>query len=118
MPLKPDKPQNNVASFWPAKLTSTLRKLMERTVERRVGDCFEEKRQPELAGFRKARSKLHTFLEVTSTVLRRKDCEMTVAVFIDYARAFDSVEHGCILKELLSFGVEKHLVAWIAGFLQ
>ncbi|CCD20584.1 hypothetical protein, conserved, partial [Trypanosoma vivax Y486] len=44
--------------------------------------------------------------------------EKTAAVPIGYARAFDSVDHGCIVEELLSFGVEKHLVAWIAGFLQ
>ncbi|KAH8613196.1 putative Reverse transcriptase (RNA dependent DNA polymerase) [Trypanosoma vivax] len=40
------------------------------------------------------------------------------AVFVDYARPFDSVDHGCIVKELLSFGVGKHPVAWIAGFLK
>ncbi|KAH8610638.1 putative Reverse transcriptase (RNA dependent DNA polymerase) [Trypanosoma vivax] len=57
-------------------------------------------------------------MQVTSAVRRRKDGEKTAAVFIDYARAFDSVDHGCIVKELLSFGVEKHLVAWIAGFLK
>ncbi|KAH8606632.1 hypothetical protein ERJ75_001494800 [Trypanosoma vivax] len=40
------------------------------------------------------------------------------AVFVDYARPFDSVDHGCIAKGLLPFGVGKHLVAWIAGFLK
>ncbi|CCD18511.1 hypothetical protein, conserved in T. vivax, partial [Trypanosoma vivax Y486] len=57
-------------------------------------------------------------MQVTSAVRRRKDGEKTAAVFIDYACAFDSVDHGCIVRELLSFGVEKHLVAWIAGFLK
>ncbi|KAH8608542.1 putative Reverse transcriptase (RNA dependent DNA polymerase) [Trypanosoma vivax] len=40
------------------------------------------------------------------------------AVFIDYACAFDSVDHGCIVRALVSFGVERHLVARIAGFLK
>ncbi|KAG8340218.1 hypothetical protein TRVL_08952 [Trypanosoma vivax] len=57
-------------------------------------------------------------MQVTSAVRRRKDGEKEAAVFIDYARAFDSMDHGCIIKELLSFGVERHLVARIAGFLQ
>ncbi|KAH8615462.1 putative Reverse transcriptase (RNA dependent DNA polymerase) [Trypanosoma vivax] len=57
-------------------------------------------------------------MQVTSSVRRRKDGEKTAPVFIDYARDFDSVDHGCIVKELLSFGVEKHLVAWFAGLLQ
>ncbi|KAG8339744.1 putative Reverse transcriptase (RNA dependent DNA polymerase) [Trypanosoma vivax] len=55
---------------------------------------------------------------VTSVVRRRKDGEKTVAAFIDHALAFDSVHHVCIVKAMLSFGVERHLVAWIVGFLQ
>ncbi|CCD19830.1 reverse transcriptase (RNA-dependent DNA polymerase), putative [Trypanosoma vivax Y486] len=107
-----------MASFRPVTLTSTLRKLMERTVARRVGDCIEDKPQPQQAGFRPVRSTPDTLMQVTCAVRRRKDGEETAAVFIDYAHAFDFVDRGCIVKELLSFGVEKHLVAWIVGFLQ
>ncbi|KAH8607727.1 putative Reverse transcriptase (RNA dependent DNA polymerase) [Trypanosoma vivax] len=57
-------------------------------------------------------------MQVTSAVRRRKDGEKTAAVFIDYVRAFDSVDHGCIVKELLSFCVAKPQVAWIARFLK
>ncbi|KAH8611451.1 putative Reverse transcriptase (RNA dependent DNA polymerase) [Trypanosoma vivax] len=116
--LKPNKPANSMASFRPATLTSALCKLMERIAARRVRDCIEDKLQPEQAWFRPARSTLGTLMQMTSAVRRRKDGEKTEPVFIDYARAFDSVDHGCIVKELLSFGVEKHLVAWIAGFLK
>lgn len=58
-----------------------------------------------------AQSTLDTLMQVTSAVRRRRDGEKTAAVFIDYARAFDSVYNGCIVKVLESFGVEKHLVA-------
>ncbi|KAH8611429.1 putative Reverse transcriptase (RNA dependent DNA polymerase) [Trypanosoma vivax] len=116
--LKPNKPANSMASFRPATLTSTLCKLMERIVARRVRDCIEDKLQPQQAGFRPARSTLDTLMQVMRHVRRRKDGEKTVAVFIGHALAFDSVDHGCIVKELLSFGVEKHLVAWIAGLLK
>ncbi|KAH8611400.1 putative Reverse transcriptase (RNA dependent DNA polymerase) [Trypanosoma vivax] len=107
-----------MASFRPATLTSTLCKLMERVVARRVRDCIEDKLQPQQAGFRPVRSTPDTLVQVTSAVLRRKDGEKTTAAFIDYARAFDSVDHGCIVKELMSFGVERHLLARIAGFLK
>ncbi|KAH8616317.1 putative RNase H putative (RNA dependent DNA polymerase) [Trypanosoma vivax] len=116
--LKPNKPANSMASFRPVTLTSTLCKLMERIVARRVRDCIEDKLQPQQAGFRPARSTLDTLMQVTSDVRRRKDGERTAVVFIDYACACDSVDHGCIVKQLLSFGAERHLVAWIAGFLK
>ncbi|KAG8340517.1 hypothetical protein TRVL_08655 [Trypanosoma vivax] len=57
-------------------------------------------------------------MQVARAVRRRKDGEETATVFIDYARAFDSADCSSIVKGLLFFGVEKHLVAWIAGFLQ
>ncbi|KAG8340666.1 hypothetical protein TRVL_08505 [Trypanosoma vivax] len=116
--LKPNKPASSMASFRPVTLTSTLRKLMERIVARRVRGCIEDKLQPQQAGFRPARSTLDTLMQVTSAVRRRKDGEKMAAVFIDCARAFDSVGHCCIVKGLLPFVVEKRLVAWIAGFLQ
>ncbi|KAH8616291.1 putative Reverse transcriptase (RNA dependent DNA polymerase) [Trypanosoma vivax] len=116
--LKLNKATSSMASFRPVTLTSTLRKLMARVVARRVRDCIEDMLQPQQAGFRPARSTPDTLMHVTRTARRRKDSEKTAAVFIDYARAFDSVDHGCIVKELLSFGVGKHLVAWLAGFLQ
>ncbi|KAG8347991.1 putative Reverse transcriptase (RNA dependent DNA polymerase) [Trypanosoma vivax] len=116
--LKPNKPASSMASFRPATLTSTLRKLMERIVVRGVRDRIEDKLQPQQAGFRPTRSTLDTPMQVTGTVRRRKDGEKTAVVSIDYTRAFDSVDHGFIVKELLSFCVEKHLVAWIAVFLK
>ncbi|CCD20312.1 putative Reverse transcriptase (RNA dependent DNA polymerase) [Trypanosoma vivax] len=116
--LKLNKATSSMASFRPVTLTSTLCKLMARVVARRVRDCIEDMLQPQQAGFRPARSTPDTLMHVTRTARRRKDSEKTAAVFIDYARAFVSVDHGCIVKELLSFGVGKHLVAWLAGFLQ
>ncbi|CCD18584.1 putative Reverse transcriptase (RNA dependent DNA polymerase) RNase H [Trypanosoma vivax] len=116
--LKPKKPANSIASFRPVTLTSTLCKLMERIVARRVRDCIGDKMKPRQAGIRPVRSTLDALMQVTSAVRRRKDGEKTAAVSIDYARAFDSVDRGCIVKEILSSCVEKHLVACIAGFLQ
>ncbi|KAH8619575.1 putative Reverse transcriptase (RNA dependent DNA polymerase) [Trypanosoma vivax] len=96
--LKPNKPANSMASFRPVTLTSTLCKLMERIVARRVRDCIEDKLQPQQAGFRPARSTLDTLMQVTSAVRRRKDGEKTAAVFIDYARAFDSVDTAALSR--------------------
>ncbi|KAH8619094.1 putative Reverse transcriptase (RNA dependent DNA polymerase) [Trypanosoma vivax] len=107
-----------MASFRPVTLTSTLCKLVGRIVAHRVRGCIEDKLQPQQAGRRPQRTTLDSLMQVTNSSRRRKDGERTAGVFIDCARAFDSVDRGYIVKELLSFGVEKHLVAWLAGFLQ
>ncbi|KAH8606693.1 putative Reverse transcriptase (RNA dependent DNA polymerase) [Trypanosoma vivax] len=107
-----------MASLLPVTLTSTLRKLMECIVARRVSDCIEDTLQPQRAVFRPARSTQDTLMQVTSAVWRRKGGEKTAAALIGCARAFNSVDHGCIVKALVSFGVGRYLVAWIAGFLK
>ncbi|KAG8339493.1 hypothetical protein TRVL_09677 [Trypanosoma vivax] len=107
-----------MASLRPVTLTSTLCKLMERIVARRVRDCIEDKLQPQRAGFKQVRSTQDMLMQVTSAVRRRKDGEKTAVVFIDPARAFDSADHGCIVTMLLPLGVERHLVEWTSGFLQ
>ncbi|CCD21699.1 hypothetical protein, conserved [Trypanosoma vivax Y486] len=102
--LKPSKPASSMASFLPVTLKGTLRKLMECIAARRVRDCIEDKLQPQRAVFRPARSTLDTLMQVTSAVRRRKGGEKTAPALIDCARAFDSADHGCIVKVLLSFG--------------
>ncbi|KAH8604283.1 putative Reverse transcriptase (RNA dependent DNA polymerase) [Trypanosoma vivax] len=114
--LKPTKPASSMASFRPVALTSALCKLMERIVARGVRDRIEDKLKPQRAGFRPARPTLDTLMQVTSAARRRRDGENTAPALIDCACAFDSADRGCIVKELLSFCVKKHLVAWIAGF--
>ncbi|CCD19374.1 hypothetical protein, conserved [Trypanosoma vivax Y486] len=116
--LKPSKPASSMASFRPVTLTSTLCKLMERIVVRRVRDCIGDKLQPQRAMFRPARSTLDTLMLVGRAVWRRKGGEKRAAALIDCARAFGSADRGCIVRALVSFGVERHLVAWIAGFLK
>ncbi|CCD21357.1 putative Reverse transcriptase (RNA dependent DNA polymerase) [Trypanosoma vivax] len=111
--LKPNKPTSSMASFRPATLTSTLRKLMERIVARRVRDCIEDKLQPQRAVFRPARSTQDTLMQVTSAVWRRKGGEKRAAAFIDCACAIDSVDHGCIVKVLVSFAMLRGI--WLRG---
>jgi len=44
------------------------------------------------------------------------NCAVT-AVFIDYAKAFDHVDHSIVIQKLLDLGVPKVLVRWLCSFL-
>ncbi|KAH8614668.1 putative Reverse transcriptase (RNA dependent DNA polymerase) [Trypanosoma vivax] len=103
--LKLNKPANSAVSARPVALTSALCKLMERGVARRVRNTNEQNRCEKREGIKPTRSTLDTLMQVTSAVRQRKDGEEKLAVFNGYARAFDSVDHGCIVKELLSFAM-------------
>ncbi|RNE95640.1 Tcoingi protein, partial [Trypanosoma conorhini] len=115
--LKPNKPASDLSSFRPVTLTSTLCKLMERMIARRLRDAVEHKLQPQQSGFRQQHSTLDTLAMVIAALRRDDPEERTAAVFIDYARAFDSVDHGCIMQALQSFGISPVLQRWIGSFL-
>ena len=39
------------------------------------------------------------------------------AVFIDYAKAFDHVDHSIVIRKLTALGVAPILVRWVCSFL-
>jgi len=40
-----------------------------------------------------------------------------VAIIIDFSKAFDSVPHDRLLKQIAASGVGSRVVVWITGFL-
>ena len=45
-----------------------------------------------------------------------KDCTVRAA-FIDYAKAFDHVDHSIVIQKLIDIGISKILVRWTCSFL-
>ena len=41
----------------------------------------------------------------------------TDAIYLDYAKAFDKVDHQLLIKKLRRYGFNEHLVLWIESFL-
>eukprot|EP00796_Vickermania_ingenoplastis_P012730 gene12730-8679_t len=101
----------------PVTLTSTLCKLMERMVARRLRDQIETQLQPQQAGFRPHRSTTNALVQIEALLMRPTQSSRTAAVFVDYARAFDSVDHGCILDALRRLRVNNEMQRWIGSFL-
>ena len=42
----------------------------------------------------------------------------TDAIYLDYAKAFDKVDHQLLIKKLRRYGFNEHLVLWIESFLK
>jgi len=38
-------------------------------------------------------------------------------LFVDYAKAFDHVDHSTVVRKLINFGVPDILISWICSFL-
>jgi hypothetical protein len=70
-------------------------------------------------GFISGRSCTANFLSTLNEWTRRllEDREPVDAVYLDFAKAFDTVSHERLLRKLKSLGMESNVLKWIRDFL-
>ena len=71
------------------------------------------------SGFRKKHSTQTTITYLADCILDNMDNQkMTGAVFIDLKKAFDLVDHTCLLHKLDHYGVRGHAKMWFESYLK
>ncbi|ORC82802.1 Tbingi protein [Trypanosoma theileri] len=98
--LKPGKKATDLDSFRAVTLTSCLSKLMERIIAARIRDVIETKLTPQQSGFRPGHSTLDQLLHPRAALTRPTLDSRTGAVFVDYAKAFDTADHNRIVSAM------------------
>ena len=71
-------------------------------------------------GFREGRSCISALLEVYDNIMMSfndPNVHCTDMIYLDFAKAFDKVEHNIILHKLQSIGISGPLGIWLSAFL-
>ena len=69
-------------------------------------------------GFRKNRSSQHAVTLLTDHIRTHIDRgECTGAVFMDLSKAFDTVDHGCLISKLVLYGIRNIELCWFESYL-
>ena len=106
-------------NYRPVTVTSHIVKIFERVIVRKLTKFMEERQlfNQFQHGFRKGRSCLSQLLEQQAEILDAlcNGCAVDV-VYLDFAKAFDKVDHGILLKKFADMGVDKELLQWIRDF--
>ena len=109
-----------VSNYRPISLLPILSKLIEKIVHKNVynhlmqWNLLEEKQ----GGFRPGYSTVSTCSYFTNDLYTaNNNNEITIAVFIDAMKAFDTVNHQILLKKLKKYGIDGNLLRWIEGYL-
>ena len=119
-PLHKKDSKAEAANYRPVSLTSHVVKIFERILRKRMVSYLEENglicsRQH---GFRKGKSCLTQLLkhfdDIIDSLQSGNDFD---AIYLDYAKAFDKVDHRLLLKKLRLYGFPEKLVQWIKSFL-
>ena len=108
-------------NYRPVSLTSHLTKLFERILRRKLMKHIEDNRllSDNQHAFRCGRSCLSQLLQHMDYVLQALENKFNIdVIYLDFAKAFDKVDHSILLKKLKSFGINGKLHEWIAKFLE
>ena len=108
------------ANYRPISLTSHVIKVFERVIRKRLVEYLETNDLISATqhGFRKGRSCLTQLLQHYDEILNNlNEGYETDVLYLDYAKAFDKVDHKLLLQKLKAYGISGRLYDWIQAFL-
>ena len=100
-------------------ITSHIIKLFEKVIRNRLVDYLERNGifKNNQHGFRKKRSCLTQLLTHVDHILKSLNSGNKVdVIYLDYAKAFDKVDHNILLAKLWKYGIQGKLYRWIRSF--
>ena len=112
--------RDDAANYRPISLTCVLCKVMESLVKDKLLAFLQHTKaiSPAQHGFVPRRSCLTNLLVAEQVITKILDSRQAAdVVFIDFSKAFDSVNHRLLKAKLISVGINPNLVTWIEAFL-
>ena len=119
-PILKKGPKKLSENYRPVSLTSHVIKIFERVVKVNLVNFMEENNLLKnfQHGFRKKRSCLTELIdyqnEILQAVLDNKNMDV---IYLDFAKAFDKVDHKIVLQKAKKMGIGGKIIDWLAEFL-
>ena len=120
IPLLKNGDKSVLTNYRPISLTSNIGKTLEKIVKFRLVKYLDKfniisKNQ---FGFRQGRGTHDAHFELTKFIVNSLDeGKRCIAVFLDLAKAFDTVSHPLLLKKLESIGIRGVALDWFTTYL-
>ena len=109
-----------MVNYRPISVLPVASKILERAVQIQLLQHLDKSSQlsPFQCGFRKNHSTQDAVTYFTDCIRKGIDegC-VTAAVFVDFRKAFDSVNQQLLLKKLSGYGINNHELRWFKNYL-
>jgi len=120
IPLFKKGNRENFSNYRPISVLPLFSKVLERIVYNRVMSYLTDKKLlfPSQYGFQKGSSTESAMVEVNrllQTAISKK--QFSLGVFLDFSKAFDTVNHKILLKKLRLYGINHRLLQWFQSYL-
>ena len=107
-------------NYRPVSLTSIICKILETIIKDEVIDHLKRnnllyKHQHAFVGQRSCITQIIEALDTWTSII--EDDDTLDSIYLDFAKAFDSVPHQRLLRKIKALGIEGKVLDWIAAFL-
>uniref|UniRef100_A0A3B3CX90 Reverse transcriptase domain-containing protein n=1 Tax=Oryzias melastigma TaxID=30732 RepID=A0A3B3CX90_ORYME len=106
--------------YRPISILPCLAKVLERIVNNQLTHYLKSHNilSPVQSGFRSGYGCTTASLKVLNDITSALDSKLKCsAIFIDLAKAFDSVNHSCLIERLCDVGVSENSLLWFSNYL-
>jgi retron-type reverse transcriptase len=120
-PIYKGDAKDNVGNYRPISVLSAISKVFERIVFDQLYTYFNENNllHKNQSGFRKCHSTMTALIDATIEWLTNMDQgKLNAVVYIDLAKAFDTISHDILLEKLHIYGVDANSLSWFQSYLQ
>jgi hypothetical protein len=115
---KSNPPKSIHDDLRPISLTATLGKLLESLIGRRLLPKIIDNLDSKQFGALRGRSTTHALTAITHMWHQAlDDHESARALFVDYSKAFDHVDHSTVLSKMETLKAEPSAIRWMHSFL-
>ena len=120
IPIHKKKSKTIMANYRPISLLSNISKLIEKLMFSRLYKYLEAQNLIyELQfGFRAKHSTNHALIAITQKIKEAiNNNETAIGIFVDFEKAFDTVNHEILLSKLSHYGVNGTAQSWFRSYL-
>ena len=111
--------KNDVKNYRPISKLCIFAKVFERIVHTQVYESLSSSLIPEQHGFIKNRSTTSNLLSFINFTTSSMDSGGQVdAIFTDFSKAFDRIDHIILLRKLFSAGIHGNLYRWFTSYIE